>query len=167
MNWGKQEMFQSCHTKAPAAFWRLNLLPVPVFVRWLCRETERAGQERLIEKQQRRRKSGQPAAQEEQRDGENAVRTHLGKNRPSARQTEMPVFCLRPVRGSEIELLPLFSSVPMLYFFPVSFTSLFLFVSPCPIPQPRPPLSGCILQLFSSPCIFFAGWWCPIKATLR
>ena len=38
-----------------------------------CRETERAGQEGLTEEQQHCRKSRQPAAQEEQRHGQNTV----------------------------------------------------------------------------------------------
>lgn len=80
-----------------------NLLLLLAFVRLFCRETERAGKERLVEKQQRRRQSGQPAAQEKQRDGENAVRTqawprpHIrlqkaAKSDP-ARETERTVVC--------------------------------------------------------------------------
>lgn len=59
----------------------------------LCRETKRACTERLAEKQ-RRGKSGQPAAQEKQRDGENAVRTRVWSHRrpqmPSAKKKNQP-----------------------------------------------------------------------------
>lgn len=46
---------------------------VCVCVCFSCRETERAGQEGLTEEQQHCRKSRQPAAQEEQRHGQNTV----------------------------------------------------------------------------------------------
>lgn len=176
-------------------FFTVNLLLVPVFVRLFCRETERAGKERLIEKQQRRRKSGQPAAQEKQRDGENAVRTQVWDGgchtwrrwpRPShtssakinpVRQTEMTVVCLRPVRVSEMRLLPLFNWQLWCCLQVWRFFLFLLLLLPCSclsvhFPSPTPSSHVFFNSFFSSPlilspCFFFTGWWCRIKVTLH